>query len=237
MEDKHIFKGEYCYSFRLDVDWSDPQIVTTVESKLQEYFTRYRLSNENKKDGTKHFQGILWRNTVLGKSEPQQIRTYFKQTFKLEKGGHSLVSAKKIKSLAKYCNDKEGKGYIDFGISGDVDFGQWQNKEAEKEKLKDKFRKALIECEFKTNLENLEDYEVEETHMYNKYTKTHSSWTEPNLLDMKKHMVYQILEFAITKIWTKDVKTRPPPLSTLLHICYQEGVLTPQQYILLNYKL
>ena len=58
----------------------------------------------------------MWRNTVLGKTQPQQIRTYLKQTFKLDKGGYSLVSAKKIKSLAKYCNDKEKKGYIDFRI-------------------------------------------------------------------------------------------------------------------------
>lgn len=218
MEDKHIFKGEYCYSFRIDIDWKDPQKVEIVTDKLREYFTRYRLSQENKKDGTEHLQGILWREKPLGKTQPQQIRTYFKQKFKLQRGGHSLVSAKKVKSLAAYCSDKEQKGYHDYNIPQGIDLGKWENLDAEKEVLKDKYRQKLHELEFTVDICG---YGEEDKHM-----------------EMYKHQLrYRVLKFALEHIWTKECKHTPPPIKTLLSICRQEGVIDDDQFIYTYYNI
>lgn len=144
MEDKHIFKGEYAYSVRIDVPQMNETNDHLVTEKLKQYFTRGKLARENKKDGTPHFQCIFWRENRLSKNNPSEIRTFFKQTFKYKyKNAISVVAARKVKSLAKYCNDKELKGTLSWGIPIETDLGQWQNKEAINERLKDKYIEQL----------------------------------------------------------------------------------------------
>lgn len=143
MEDKHIFNGELCYSFRLDISASSENIPILV-TKLKEYFTRACLGKENKKDGTPHFQGILWRETSLGKNDSQTIRTYYKQKFNIKhKNFMSLTSARKVRSLAKYCNDKEHKGIVSFGIVDLSLLGKWSNPDSKKETYRDELFKKL----------------------------------------------------------------------------------------------
>lgn len=138
MEDKHIFKGEYVYSVRIDVKEFNPTIEQTVSSKLKEYFTRACVARENKKDGTPHYQACAWRNQKLPSKDNSTIRTYFKQIYNYDyNNAVSLTSARKVESLAKYCNDKEKKGVIHWGISDLSILGQWQNGTAQQEKYKD----------------------------------------------------------------------------------------------------
>lgn len=143
MEDTDIYQGEFVYSFRLDMDYDNEEHIAVVEKKLQEYFSRYALAKENKKDNTKHLQGILWRQSKLGKNDPATIRTYFKQKFNLGKNALSLVSARKVKSLAAYCNDKEDKGIIVYNVNTDL-LDKWNNPDAVK---------VVAEQAFKTQLE------------------------------------------------------------------------------------
>jgi len=140
MEDKHIFKGEKCYSFRVDVSHNDINEGIII-SKLREYFTRACLAREHKKCGMAHYQSILWRDQPLGKNASQTIRTFIKQKFDIKhKNFMSLTSARNVRSLAKYCNDKEEKGIISFGISDLSVLGKWCNPE----KKKDVYRDELI---------------------------------------------------------------------------------------------
>ena len=142
MEDTDIYQGEFVYSFRLDMDYDNEEHIAVVEKKLQEYFSRYTLAKENKKDNTKHLQGILWRQSKLGKNDPATIRTFFKQKFNLGKNALSLVSARKVKSLASYCNDKEGKGIIIYNVNTDL-LGKWNNPDAIKVVAEQEFKKQL----------------------------------------------------------------------------------------------
>lgn len=219
MEDKHIFKGEYCYSFRLDIDWKDSQNIDVVNTKLQEYFTRYRLAQENKKDGTPHLQGILWRDTPLGKIQPQQIRTFFKQRFKLKRGGHSLTSAKKVKSLAAYCSDKEQKGYHDYNIPDNIDLGKWENKEAEKEILKQQL---------------IEKYREYKSGVYTNGVEYDIKWPLDTYEDEKNvqgHLAMIALDVYLPK------QMRPPPMKTLLWLALIAGLINKELYVRLNYRL
>ena len=144
MEDKQIFKGEYAYSVRIDVPEMNEINDKIVTDKLKQYFTRGKLARENKKDGTPHFQCIFWRENRLFKNNSSEIRTYFKQKFNYSyKNAISVVAARKVKSLAKYCNDKELKGTISYGIPMGTDLGKWENRESLNEILKDKYIEQL----------------------------------------------------------------------------------------------
>lgn len=144
MEDKHIFKGEMVYSVRIDVKKFTKKIEKIVSGKLKEYFTRAVVARENKKDGTCHFQACAWRNQKLPSKDNSTIRTYFKQLFNYDySNAVSLVSARKVESLAKYCNNKEKKGVISWGISDLSILGQWQNATSQQEKYKDLLIKKL----------------------------------------------------------------------------------------------
>lgn len=139
MEDKHIFKGELCYSVRIDGP-HNPTDEQMVLEKLKEFFTRACVAREHKKDGTPHFQAVAWRTQKLTSAQNTTMRTYFKQKFNYTyNNAVSIISARKIESLAKYCNDKEKKGTMSFGISDLTILGQWENKETIMEKLKDKY--------------------------------------------------------------------------------------------------
>ena len=81
MEDKHIFKGEYVYSVRIDGAHTEP-VEQMVIVKLKEYFTRACVARENKKDGTPHFQAVCWKDQKITTKQNTTIRTYFKQKLK-----------------------------------------------------------------------------------------------------------------------------------------------------------
>lgn len=137
MEDTHVFKGEMCYSLRIDIP-TTKENDTIICNKMKEYFSRLVGGKENKKDGTMHYQCIAWSNNKLEDKEKKYIRSWVKQTFKIEhKNFMSLVKARKVTSLAKYCNNKEEKGLITFGINDLSALGKWQNPTKKKENMKE----------------------------------------------------------------------------------------------------
>lgn len=143
MEDKHIFKGEYVYSVRIDGAHTEP-VEQMVIVKLKEYFTRACVARENKKDGTPHFQAVCWRDQKITTQQNTTIRTYFKQKLKYTyNNAVSIIAARKVKSLAAYCNDKEDKGVLSFGISDLSLLGTWENKEDKQSKNREELIKRL----------------------------------------------------------------------------------------------
>jgi len=143
MEDKPHFQGESCYSFRIDIPTTESNDKILV-NKMMEYFSRLVGGKENKKDGTMHYQCIVWSDKKLAKNCPQQLRTFFKQKFDIKhKNFMSLVSARKVRSLAKYCNDKENKGLVTFGINDLSALGKWDNPEDNKVKMKEQLVSEL----------------------------------------------------------------------------------------------
>lgn len=144
MEDKHIFNGEICYQFRIDISHND-QNEKSLQVILKQYFTRCAAARENKKDGASHYQCILWRNTTIPKKDEKYLRTFLKQNFKFTTKTNvlSFTSARRIKSLACYCNNKEEKGIFSFGINDLTVLGKWVNPIDKKEKLKEKLIKKL----------------------------------------------------------------------------------------------
>ena len=137
MEDKHVFKGEMCYSFRIDIP-TTKENDTIVCNKMMEFFSRLVGGKENKTDGTMHYQCVVWSDNLLASNTKKYLRTWYKQKFNIKhKNFMSLVKARKVSSLAKYCNDKEGKGLISFGITDLSILGKWVNPEDKKQNLKE----------------------------------------------------------------------------------------------------
>lgn len=146
MEDKHIFKGEFVYSIRVDCPKFTEATDVFIRLKMSDYFPRACFARENKKDGMPHYQGIAWRDTKLPSEDNSTIRTTYKQKWKLKGTNRiALTSARKVKSLAAYCNDKEKKGVISWGIKNLSILGKWENNDAVKERLKDKLIDELKE--------------------------------------------------------------------------------------------
>lgn len=169
----------------------------------------------------------MWRNTLLAKKDTPYLRTYFKQKFSLLKGGYSLVSARKIKSLAAYCSNKEGKGYYDYNIPEGVDLGKWVNKDQLKVQLKEQYRKELKDFKLEQYLD--QPMELHETEF--------SQWLSPSMMDLKTSVKAQIIKFALKRVWKPGVNVRPPPLSTLLHICRQQKVIDESLFMMVYYNL
>ncbi len=102
MEDTVICPGLYAYSFRIDRD--QEQLFQEVEwliPQTTKYLMRREFGDETNKE---HLQCILWFKNKLATKEILRIRNHFRR----EKGKISFISAKKVKSLAAYCNKSEG---------------------------------------------------------------------------------------------------------------------------------
>ena len=106
------------------------------------------------KDNIPHYQGIIWFNEELTKLEQAHFRNFNKKKFVRQSKGKgdgsvSFTKAKKIGSLAKYCNDKEGFGLIktDNITPRMLDkLGKWSDKkkqDEEKFQLKQKFKEMF----------------------------------------------------------------------------------------------
>ncbi len=101
MEDKHIVKGQFCYSFR--VDFCD---TTTLEmrKKLMEWTEKFEVSEYAVFEETStqvkklHYQGAVWFTT----RRVSKLLTKMRNWWCRPKGGISLVIAKNVKSLTAY---------------------------------------------------------------------------------------------------------------------------------------
>lgn len=100
MEDKYVKPGLYAYQFRVDVD--DITEYTTIFEFIKKYDCKnYIIGAEVSKLGKSHFQCILWFSTEINATK---LRNWWKGRTSATAQPVSLTSAKKIKSLGKYCS-------------------------------------------------------------------------------------------------------------------------------------
>lgn len=110
--------GVYAYSYRIDMShcpWNEKELVKYV---THPDVKGYMFAREFKPKGhIPHYQGIIWFNSKRTSTEETYYRNFKKKKFVRKSTGKgdgtvSFKTAKKIGSLAKYCNDKEGFGLI-----------------------------------------------------------------------------------------------------------------------------
>lgn len=114
------------------------------------YFKKYLFALENKKDGTPHFQGIVWCEEKLDKQTYNRLRAQVRlklvQPAYRGKGSYAFTLATKPASLAKYCNNKEGKGlYTNLTEQEREEIGEWVDEEVKKKTKKALFNQCLEE--------------------------------------------------------------------------------------------
>ncbi len=100
MEDKIVKPGQYAYQFRVDVhDISDMSLMFEFMKKYD--VKHYIVGAEVSENGKPHFQCILW---FLEKINSSKLRNWWKGRTPENAQPVALTSAKKIKSLGKYCS-------------------------------------------------------------------------------------------------------------------------------------
>ncbi len=102
MEDNIVKPGLYAYSFRVDLPHDK---ITKVLEFIKRYETQYYIVGQETSDlGKPHFQCILWYDKKINQSK---LRNWWKGKTLETKQPCSLVTAKKIKNLAKYTMKDE----------------------------------------------------------------------------------------------------------------------------------
>lgn len=103
MEDTTVCKGMYAYQFRVDISGNSQ---STAEMKkfletyqFEKYIGQFEISDNNKP----HYQMCLWRKAIFTSHEQTKARNWWRGKTLKTKQPVSLTSAKKIKSLASYC--------------------------------------------------------------------------------------------------------------------------------------
>lgn len=100
MEDKYVKPGLYAYQFRVDVE--NITEYTTIFEFIQKYDCKnYIIGAEVSELEKPHFQCILWFATKINATK---LRNWWKGRTSSTKQPVSMTSAKKIKSLGKYCS-------------------------------------------------------------------------------------------------------------------------------------
>lgn len=101
MEDTHIIKGKFIYSFRVDYDGDTPEYMLARLKEWIEHFdiAEYAIFSEiSKKVKKLHYQGAVWTDTPRAKADLTKMRNWWGRS----KGGISLAQAKNLKSLTAY---------------------------------------------------------------------------------------------------------------------------------------
>ncbi|GAC77819.1 replication protein, partial [uncultured marine virus] len=101
MEDNHIVKGQFCYSFRVDFnDTTSSSMRTRLTEWLEKFeVSEYAIFSETSTKVKKlHYQGAVWFAT----RRVSKLLTKMRNWWGRQKGGISLVIAKNVKSLTAY---------------------------------------------------------------------------------------------------------------------------------------
>ncbi|AXH73213.1 MAG: replication protein [Circoviridae sp.] len=140
------------YSLRFDAAHNAPSQndYSKFFKTFLKYFKKYLFALENKKDGTPHFQGIVWSEEKLDKQTYNRLRAQIRlklvQPAYRGKGSYAFTLATKPASLAKYCNNKEGKGlYTNLTEQEREEIGEWVDVPVLKKTKKALFNQALDE--------------------------------------------------------------------------------------------
>lgn len=145
--------GYIAYSLRFDNEHTctlDEDYSQFFNKFLNDNFKKWLFALENKKDGTPHFQGIVWCEEKLEKKRYNRLRAQIR--LKLVgpayegKGSYAFTISTKPTSLAKYCNDKEGTGvYTNLTEEEREDIGEWVEKDVKKQSKKQTWLQLLDE--------------------------------------------------------------------------------------------
>lgn len=135
------FHSLVAYSLRFDASFNsfeDEEYTKYFNDFVKTYFVKYMFAMERKSDGTEHFQGICWatneiKDGLLNLCRSQVKRKLVSKFHQGSRGSYSLKLARNPRSLAKYCNDKEGLGMItNVTLRERDEMGKWEIKKLKK---------------------------------------------------------------------------------------------------------
>ncbi|AXQ65949.1 MAG: replication protein [Circoviridae sp.] len=151
MEDTIVCKGLYAYQFRVDIS-GNPQSTAEIRKfleiyKFKKYVGQYEISGKNKP----HYQMCLWRETPFTPSEQTKARNYWRGKTSKTKQPVSLTNAKKIKSLAAYCQKVEKQlkmtdffqHFNNLSKEEKMQIPKWESKTAVKQNKRDIYKSTL----------------------------------------------------------------------------------------------
>lgn len=101
MEDTHIIKGYFVYSFRVDFnDTPEAEMLTKLQEWIEKFeVSEYAIFTETSTIVKKlHYQGALWFST----RRVSKLLTKMRNWWGRSKGGISLTIAKNVKNLTAY---------------------------------------------------------------------------------------------------------------------------------------
>lgn len=148
------FTSLVAYSLRFDASFNSfdcAEYTSYFNDWVKIYFVKWMFAMERKKDGTEHFQGIVWapheiKDNALNLCRSQIKRKLVAKIHQDKKGCYSFVKARNPTGLAKYCNDKEGLGMVtNLTLREREMIGKWEDTEDRKKGKKQKWEKALEE--------------------------------------------------------------------------------------------
>lgn len=144
--DTVIIPNHYAYQFRVDLS-GNQQSTAEIKRFLDKYdFNKYHGMFElGEKTGKAHYQMIIWRSAELSTYEKTKCRNYWRGKTLLTKQPVSLTSARKLESLASYCQKGE---LVDLKLSNLTEEEQelipkWVTKKAKKLSKRDLFDSTL----------------------------------------------------------------------------------------------
>lgn len=151
MEDTIVCKGLYAYQFRVDIS-GNPQSTAEIRKffeiyQFTKYVGQYEISGKNKP----HYQMCLWRETPFTPSEQTKARNYWRGKTLKTKQPVSLTNAKKIKSLAAYCQKVEKQlkmtdffqHFNNLSKEEKMQIPKWESKTAVKQNKRDIYKSTL----------------------------------------------------------------------------------------------
>lgn len=205
MEDKFVKKGYFAYQFRVDLRHTDRDYV----SKFRKLYAvkYYIIGEETSPLGKEHFQCILWFETKISTTK---LRNWWKGKTLETKQPVSLVSAKKIKNLAKYTM-KDSNYITNLSIEDIEKIGKWKindkvnwNKELDlhAQQIKDKIK------------------DMPDDDQYIKYTG-HNTFTyaQPDISSATYRFVDELLDFY-------RLHNKRPNRNTIQYLCWKYQIIT-----------
>ncbi len=155
------FHSLVAYSLRFDASFNvfeDEEYTKYFNYFVKTYFVKYMFAMECKEDGTEHFQGICWasneiKDGLLNLCRSQIKRKLVSPFHQGNRGSYSFKIARNARSLAKYCNDKEGLGMItNVTLRERDEMGKWEIK-----KVEEKDNKKNLMLSWLNEMKNLYD--------------------------------------------------------------------------------
>lgn len=130
MEDTKLFNEKlFVYQHRIDAPHNCGEEIVK-HCKEHPECKYYLFGKEKKNDGSDHYQGILFltRKMVTNKEHMSWRNVKTRKWVYQHRNAVSFTKAKNVKSLAKYCNNKEGHGVItNLTATQLTKIGEWEN--------------------------------------------------------------------------------------------------------------